>query len=309
MALHTHETAKDMTQISSENDRRTRLVSPATIMGSIQFDMSSMTNGRTYRIFVYEPVQEPPPGGYPVIYVTDGNAFFPIAAMQADMMEENALIVGIGYPAAGRRDPDILRCRDLTWEAPPADIGADFAAYLQSQQISYGGAEEYFRFLRQEVEPAVSAIHTIDREKRTIFGDSLGGLFALSLLFKYPGEFKTYVAGSPSIWWNDKAILHDLPSFRHAIESRQASPRVLITVGSQEQSMEGLRVPKSMDRERFEQMIHKARMVENARELASELQGIGGSKEYCVEYHSFAGETHQSVVGATMSRAIRFSAT
>lgn len=298
-----------MARNDAESGARTRLLSPATILGAVQFDMTSEANGRTYRIYVYEPREGPPSEGYPVIYITDGNAFFSTAAMLADMMEQNALIIGIGYPAAGRGDPDLLRFRDLTWDAPPEDVKADFAAYLDSDQISYGGAEAYFRFLNEEVEPAVSAIYHVDRSDRAIFGDSLGGLFVLSLLFKYPQTFRTYVAGSPSIWWNDKAILRDLPFFRTTIKSKQLAPRVLITVGALEQSTEGLRIPKNMERDRFEQMIHQARMVENARELASELNAITGPQGYRVEFQIFEGETHQSVVATAISRALRFAAT
>lgn len=286
---------------------RIRLVTPATIAGAMQFDLKSRLNGRTYRIYVYEPLHEPPPRGYPVVYVTDGNAFFCGAAMQAEIMELNAVIVGIGYPTTDRREPDVLRFKDLTWEAPSAEVAADFEAYLQSGSIAYGGAEEYFRFLKQQVEPAVAAVHALDEAKRTIFGDSLGGLFVLHLLFRYPGEFSTYVAGSPSIWWNDKAIVRELPEFRRMVESQQASPRVLITVGSLEEETQGLDAPQGMDRGRFEAMIRQARMVRNVLELSAQLALIQGLKPFEVASQVFEGETHQSVIGATLSRALRFA--
>lgn len=287
---------------------RIRLVSPATIAGGIQFDMSSAINGRTYRIYVYEPMQDRPPGGYPVAYLTDANALFCTAAMQAEMMELNTLVVGIGYPTDDRKAPDILRFRDLTWNAPSAEVGEDFRDYMQSPSISYGGAEEYFRFIKEEVEPAVAATYAVDRTSRTIFGHSLGGLFALYLLFKYPGEFSVYAAGSPAIWLNECAILRDFPAFRQRIESGQAAPRVLITVGSLEGETKNLRVPESMSRARFEEMIRRARLVDNARDLAAQLGGIHGTEPYGVECCVFEGETHQSVVAATISRMLRFAA-
>lgn len=295
-----------MSRLGTEGNGRMRLVSPATITGAVQFDMRAV-NGRTYRIYIHEPIQEPPPGGYPVLYVTDGNALFGTAAMQAEMMELNALIVGIGYATADRMEPDILRLRDLTWVAPSAETATNYEAWLQSKSISYGGAEEYFRFIKEEVEPAVASAYEIDRANRAIFGHSLGGLFALYLLFKYPGEFTTYVAGSPSIWWSDEAILREVSSFRRLIESQQVSPRVLVTVGSLEGSTEGLRTPKGMDREQFDQTVRRARMVGNARELAAQLELIHRSEGYEVEYQELDGETHGSVVAATISRALRFS--
>lgn len=284
-----------------------RLASPATIAGSIQFDMKSNVSGRMYRIYVYEPLEGPPPVGYPVMYVTDGNTFFCTAAMQAEMMQARTLIVGIGYPTEDRKEPDILRLWDFTWNAPPADIRSRYSAYLDPQDSAYGGAEDFFRFLKEEVEPLVAANYRIDRRHRAIFGDSLGGFFALRLLFKHPGEFRTYVGASPSVWWNDKEVLRELPAFRRRVESKEACPRVLITVGALEQSTEGIRIPESMDAAAVERMVREARMIDNARDLATELYAIRGAEGYEVQYHVFEGETHQSVVAAAISRAIRFS--
>lgn len=282
-------------------------VSPATLDGAVQFDMRSAGNGRVYRIYVHEPMHEPPPSGYPVVYVTDGNAFFATAALQAEAAGEGTMVVGIGYPASDRRDPDILRYRDLTWEAPPAEIGAEFTACLGSQDISYGGADGFLDFIMEELEPVVGALYAIDRKNTTLFGDSLGGLFALYVLFKHPGKFRTFVAGSPAIWWNDKALLRGVSEFRALVESGAAAPRVLITVGSLEQTTESVRTPRGMSPEQFRKMIQRTRMVDNARELARELESIRGSEGYLMRYQMLEGETHQSVVAATISRAIGFS--
>lgn len=287
-------------------------VRPATIPGAFEFDMRSAESGLSYRIYVRAPTERPPSRGYPIVYVTDGNVFFATAAIHAEMMEEGgevepAVIVGIGYPLDSAREPDIRRLRDLTWSEPTGDVRADYAMYLDSKDISYGGADGYYRFIREEVEPSLAKSYHIDRGSRTIFGYSLGGLFALYLLFRHPAGFRNYVAGSPSIWWNDRSILREVPSFRQIVEAGTASPRVLITVGALEQSINAMRPPRGMSRARFEEAVRKAKMVDNARELGSTLRAIEGEKEYRVESHIFEGETHQSVVGATISRALRFS--
>ena len=299
--------AASSAELSAGGTESLRLGSPATIAGAIQFDMRSGVSGRMYRIYVFQPLEGPPPTGYPVMYVTDGNTFFCTAAMQAEMMQSRTLIVGVGYPTDDRKEPDRLRLWDLTWNAPTVGTRREYAAYLDSQDSAYGGADEYFRFLREEVEPIVAANYRVDLRNRAIFGDSLGGLFALRLLLKHPGAFRTYVAGSPSIWWNDKEVLRELPAFRRRVEAQEVSPRVLIAVGALEQSIEGIRIPEGMEREGLERMIREARMVDNARELASALYAIRGSEGYVVEYHVFESETHQSVVAAAISRAIRFS--
>src|SRR6202012_4594418 len=62
------------------------VTSPVTLFGASQFDLPSKIAGRTYRIFVYKPVTPAPASGYPAIYVTDGNAMFPLAAAHTTLM-------------------------------------------------------------------------------------------------------------------------------------------------------------------------------------------------------------------------------
>jgi hypothetical protein len=38
-------------------------------------------------------------------------------------------------------------------------------------------------------------------------GESLAGLFVLETFFQEPGLFDTYIALSPSLWWNDQALV------------------------------------------------------------------------------------------------------
>ncbi|MBL3615547.1 alpha/beta hydrolase, partial [Bacillus sp. RHFS18] len=62
--------------------------------------------GRTYRIFVSFPQEEPPASGFPVIYLLDANSVFGTMAealrVQSRRPEKTgvvpAVIVGIGYP-------------------------------------------------------------------------------------------------------------------------------------------------------------------------------------------------------------------
>jgi predicted alpha/beta superfamily hydrolase len=41
-----------------------------------------------------------------------------------------------------------------------------------------------------------------------IVGESLAGLFVLETFFETPTLFDTYIALSPSLWWNDQALVH-----------------------------------------------------------------------------------------------------
>ena len=51
-----------------------------------------------------------------------------------------------------------------------------------------------------------------------------------------------------------------------------------------------MRAPRGMTRERFEDAVHKARMIDNARELAAEPRGIQGSAGFRVTITCSEGE-------------------
>lgn len=51
-------------------------VGACLLPGTEVWDMTSLYNGLTYRVFVHLPLKPPPPEGYPVLYTVDGNAYF-----------------------------------------------------------------------------------------------------------------------------------------------------------------------------------------------------------------------------------------
>ena len=290
-----------------------RSSSSSRMMGAAEFDVCSTKTGRSYRIYTYAPVDQTVQGRLPVVYITDGNMLFHAAMMQAVYMTEigeiePALIVGIGYSVTNLGETVARRRFDLTPCAP--EVEQRQGEIRGGEGAQYGGAEAFLTFITDELEPMLDALYKIDARNRTIFGHSLGGLFALYSLLRHPAEFRTFVAASPSIWWNGKSILQHLPRFRHAVEIEQSAPRVLITVGALEESTERARViPADMTPELFQVRIQRRRAVENARELSVELRGIQGTAGYHVQFTEFEAETHASVVGAALSRGLVFALT
>lgn len=288
-----------------------RSVSRATLIGAVEFDITSSCSGRTYRIYAYVAGAPRPGSRLPVIYVTDGNLLFPAAMMQAAYMIDTgeidpAVIVGIGYPVSSIEEADLLRLWDLSHCTPEAERGA--GRLLSLDGAYYGGAEKFLQFITQELEAALGYLYEVDAGNRTLFGHSLGGLLVSYALFTRPEQFRTFVAASPAIWWNGRSLLGELPRFRRLIEERRASPRVLITIGGLEQSSERVRiVPHATTRERVRERLDNERMVDNARALFRELSRIRGATEYSVQFREFEDETHGSVIGATISRALAFA--
>lgn len=303
---------------------------PATLHGSIEFEMSSKLCGRTYRIFVFRPDTAPPPSGYPVVVASDGNMTFPIiAAVNATLMltGQAALVVGVGYATADPMALVSLRTRDLT---PPTPLPAiPHRPGLPPPRIEdYGGSEEFYRFLTEELLPVIADTYPTDAGNRTLYGHSWGGLFTLGVLLRHPEAFRTFVASSPSIWWNKRSILDDVPGFIRRVRARDVAPRALITVGGAEQKVPDPLPPVLVDgvTKRMPaapailrrpiaklvawKMVRDYRMVSNARELAARLRRVKGAPAYMVRYHVFAAEdhlTHLTALPASIGRALDFA--
>ncbi len=281
----------------------------ATIRGGRQFDLISRINGRAYRIFVYKPDAPPPPSGYPVVVVTDGNLMFPLAATMAAAFAlrdgGTALVVGVGYPTDTAQQIRSLRSRDLTPPTPLSGIDRPPGAPPVKLE-DFGGSEAFRRFLVDELRPLIARDYPVDPNDQTLFGHSLGGLFTLGVLFNQPGLFRTFIASSPSIWWNKRAVLKDEPEFARRIAAAEASPRTLIAVGGKEQDVPHTLAP-NVTRARARKLAANFRMVDNARELAERLGRVRGAPGYEVAFQAFEEEDHMSVIAAGVSRALAFA--
>jgi len=240
--------------------------------------------GAEYRLLAAVPPEPAPVGGFPVLILVDGDALFATALSAARLQGGRpevtgvgpAVILGIGYPGAAPFDAERRRL-DLL----PTD----------------GGADRFLDLIAGEILAQVEQFAPIDRARLSLAGHSFGGLFALYALFTRPGLFRSHVAGSPSIWWDDRAILTTRERFLH-LPAATISPRLLIAVGGEEQSGDEQRDPQRAAR------LRMARMLDNAAEMAEVLTASGRA---ACEQVVFAGENHISVLPAMLSRAVAFT--
>jgi len=277
---------------------------PYSFVRSAQFDMPSKISGRTYRIFVHTPPMPPPPGGYPVLYVTDGNGTFPVAAGQAELEAlagGKMMVIGIGYPTDDVMQLQTVRFRDLT-PSPPLKPPPGMSAKPEN----YGGGELFYRFITEELRPAIAATYRLDPKDQTLYGHSLGGLFTLGVLFRHPDAFRGFVASSPSIWYNDRELLKGEADFRKAVEAGRVAPRILIEVGGKEGSAPS-QLPPGMSAAEVKASVESSRMVGNAIDLAARLSKVKGGTGYEVRSQVFEQEDHISTMAAGMSRALTFA--
>ena len=264
---------------------------------------SAGPRGHTYRISIARPDGSAPAAGYPVIYVLDANAIFPTVADSARMQAFRpswtgvgpAVVVGIGVPG------DVLfdlpgRFEDLTTPVPGGGASPGGGPPMKS-----GGADAFLAFIEGKVKPAVEGRIAIDRTRQTLFGHSLGGLFALHTLFTRPEAFASYVAVSPSVWWGGGSPFAEAEAFLKRPNTPKA--RVLLTVGGYEQAMSPAAKAASAAAEQ-QAALDRLRMVDQVERMATLLQSAPG---LTVRKRVFAGEDHGSTVGPAASLGVRFA--
>lgn len=134
-------------------------------------------------------------GGYPTLYLLDGGVKedFPHVARALDA----AIRAGQVRPLLLVGIENTQRRRDLTG---PTRVASDRAIAPR-----VGGSAAFRAFIARELIPAIESRYSVD-VSRGIIGESLAGLFVVETLFEQPALFDTYLALSPSLWWNDAAL-------------------------------------------------------------------------------------------------------
>ncbi|MDB5972603.1 MAG: esterase [Hydrocarboniphaga sp.] len=161
------------------------------------FTIESKVMHETRRINVYTPppCDGPKAAACPVLYMPDGG-----------ILEDFLHIAGLVQVSVGNHTmrPFILvgienteRRRDLT---PPTDVAEDLRIAPR-----VGGSALFRQFLRDELKVAVRARYNTSSES-AIVGESLAGLFIVETFLLEPDLFDSYIAISPSLWWNGQQL-------------------------------------------------------------------------------------------------------
>jgi predicted alpha/beta superfamily hydrolase len=108
----------------------------------------------------------------------------------AKFVPQDLIIIGINNPSKNNTN---LRDRDFT--PTHTDYGP----------VS-GGAEKFLGFVKNELLPYIHKTYPAKVEGSTLYGTSLGGLFALYAFLMEPQLFKSYLTVEPSIWWDNNYL-------------------------------------------------------------------------------------------------------
>lgn len=279
---------------------------PMPLADTVQFDRRPRTGGEPYRIFLHRPPGEAPATGWPVLYLLDANAVIGTAVdiqrVQSPYplgtgIETPFAIVGIGYPTAGPYDS--LR-RSWDYSPPP---GASYPPHTpDGPPVRTGGADHFLAFIEDELMPEIASRIPIDVGRQALFGHSFGGLFVLHALFSRPGLFATWIAASPTIYWEGFLLMKRFDAFT---ESRRTchAVSVLLSAGEYEQMLAPFQ-KDAADRETRMARQAGSRTVELAREMAERLSRVAGVR---ADFRLLPGRTHMSVLPDALNDAVSFA--
>ena len=277
--------------------------SPATIEATRQFDFVSTINGEAYRVQTAVPTTQPPPNGYPAIYVLDGSVLFGSFAgaarnrWQAHEIEP-AVIIGI----------DGLRGTDRTLDFTAHDLTPREKRLIKDlgDNPKFGGYDRFFRVIQEEVRPRVAQMAPLDGKRAALFGWSLGGLFVVHTMFAHPDAFSTYLALSPSLWRTERSVFGEIPDFERHVSRDNLPVRLFLAVGGREQDVTKNPLTSVSDKDWAAEAAY-GRMVGNVVDLHAALSQFFASRQANLAMTVFKGDTHNSVPWTALNPMLDFA--
>jgi predicted alpha/beta superfamily hydrolase len=268
-------------------------IGPTVVRGAESFLLKAKHIDQTFQIDVFAPHGKPDKP-LPVVYVTDASFGFGLVQQAISLLLvarelPQMVLIGIGYPAtADAKAIRLLRFREFCPGASPQFV-AQMRTMLPPSEIpenvEANGADIFLNFINDELKPLIEARYPVDTSDQTHAGMSLGGLFALHALFTAPKSFQRVVALSPSIWWNDRALLGTEAAF--AKGAKDLPVNLFLSMGGLEEAAHPV-----------------AKMVSNLYELDAALRNRAYPK-LRLAMEVFPQETHSSVYAASLTRGLR----
>ena len=164
-------------------------------------------------------------GPFPVLYLADGPLHINLVGSTMDFLAQGdrmppLIIVGIA---------NTDRTRDMTPSHSDEKSPDGTVTYPTS-----GGADHFVDFIQNELMPEIERRYRVVPYK--IFaGHSFGALLAVHILITRPDMFQSYIAASPSLWWDNQRTLHQAQDFFAA--HAELNKRFFFDLGNESKQM------------------------------------------------------------------------
>jgi len=178
---------------------------------------------------------------HPVIYFQDGqNIFDPLTAFLGHAWQAGECATGlirahrIAAPImVGVYNTGFNRMNEY------APTPAEFSGWDGEKCRSTGDGKRYARFFVNELMPFIDARYlTLAGARHTaLVGSSMGGLVSLYFALWHPRVFGQVAALSPSVWWDNRAVIHEFARLR-----KKPGVRLWLDMGTAEPGWEAIRL-------------------------------------------------------------------
>lgn len=159
---------------------------------------------REYWVYVPENQSVETEKKYPVLYLLDGDSFFHAVVGFTRLFSTSKISSLPPCIVVAVLNAD--RTRDLT---PTSSAARRDGTVRPEDKTEGGGAETFYRFLIEELRPAIEKELPANGESLLV-GHSYAGLFALKVLLTHPDAFNLYIAVDPSLWWDQGYLLKQI---------------------------------------------------------------------------------------------------
>ena len=179
------------------------LFTTASVHASEIFTMESklLDEGVTARVALPESYHHSDSFQYPVLLVMDGSTQFEHIAGNVNFLSTFSIVpemIVVGVSARNR----LKRFTHTKMEA-----------YADRS----GGAEQYTQFLRDELMPALQKKYRVS-PYTVVTGHSLSGLYTSYLATHHSDFINAAISVSPSLWWDDFALINDIKAAEQEAE-------------------------------------------------------------------------------------------
>jgi predicted alpha/beta superfamily hydrolase len=248
------------------------------------FYAHGLRNRRDLWVHLPPGYHDEPDRRYPVLYMQDGQNLFDPATSHG----------GVAWRAGETADrlvrDDAIEPIIIVGVANTPDRLHEYTPFADPSLGAGGGADDYVRFLIEEVKPFVDDRYRTrpGRADTAIGGSSLGAVTSLHACMRQPHVFSMCIAMSPSLWWGGHALIDRL--VQHSAWPRHV--RLWLDMGTEETCGDG------------ESPGHAVEMV---RRLAACLRsnGLREGRDF-IHAEVVGGAHHESAWADRLDRVLRF---
>lgn len=225
-----------------------------------------------------------------VVYVLDGSWALGMAAALCTLQFVDLinpgfpplLLVGVDYPVGAPNS----RSRDYTMvDSVPAAMAEGLAA---SPKTKTGGADNFLRFLEEELDPLIRSRYNTTKRPAGILGDSFGGTFTFYAFLKQSRLFDRYWLGSPGVFTTETNYI---AKFRETLAAPLVhDTKIFLTLGEREANG-GVDFYEDMGRS-FNSMVSALATKPNA--------------QLTWQHQVYPGKTHTSVLAPALNDALLY---